>query len=563
MALGTKQRWGLLAFLAAMAALWIFGGEARVLLPPVLAIGLALFTREVLSSLFAGLWSGAALIALRDGSGHGMSIVGGFFSAADTYLINGLNDPSHLMIVVFSLAIGGMVGVVTRSGGMQGLLIALARRAKTRTQAQMVTWFMGLLVFFDDYANTLIVGNAVRPLTDRLRVSREKLSFIVDSTSAPVASIAILSTWIGYELGLIGEAFGQVGITTDPYMAFLYSLPYRFYALLLLIVIPVMIRMGRDYGPMLRAETRALNTGQVAPDTDVAQSGEEIAAMKTPPQQQCRWYNAVVPIGVLMLTTIIGIVYSGVSALKDGDVLSVQSVLAGADSFSVLMWAALLGSTVAIALIVVQRIETMAGAMNAWLAGVKSMITAVVILALAWGLSAVTKELGTAAWVCSVLSDSLPAGLLPVLVFIIAGFTSFATGTSWGTMAILFPIAVPLAHAMATAQGIDTAGAMPLMYGTIGAVLTGAIWGDHCSPISDTTIMASMASQVDHMAHVTTQLPYAAAFGLIAAAAGYLPGGFGWNPWLLLAVQVTCAVLLLRYMGKKLPPESLNRQSET
>ena len=553
MASKTKQRWGLAVFLAAMAALWIWGGEARALLPPILAIGLALFTREVLTSLFCGLWSGAALIALRGGSGHAMSLVGGFFSAADTYLIDGLYDKSHLMIVVFSLAIGGMVGVVTRSGGMQGLLQGLSRRAKTRKQAQLVAWGMGLLVFFDDYANTLIVGNAVRPLTDRLRVSREKLSFIVDSTSAPVASIAVLSTWIGYELGLIGEAFGQVGIPMDPYMAFLYSLPYRFYALLLLIAIPVMIYMGRDWGAMYRAEQRAITTGQTAPPNDLAQSGEELAAMRTPPENRCRWYNAVVPIGVLMVTTVAGIVYSGMTALGPQDSASLRTVLAGADSFAVLMWAALLGSATAIVMIVVQRLETMAGAMNAWLAGVKSMMTAVVILALAWGLSAVTKELGTAAYVCSVLSGNLPAGLLPVLVFVIAGFTSFATGTSWGTMAILFPIAVPLAHALAAGQGIDTAASMPLLYGTIGAVLTGAIWGDHCSPISDTTIMASMASQVDHMAHVTTQLPYAATFGLIAAAAGYLPGGFGINPWLLLAAQAVIVALILRFMGKKLP----------
>ena len=556
MGMSRTRRIGSMVFLAGIALLWIWGGEARALLPPILAIGLALFTREVLTSLFCGLWSGAALIALKSGSGHAMSLVGGFFSAADTYLIDGLYDKSHLMIIVFSLAIGGMVGVVTRSGGMQGLLQSLSRRAKTRKQAQLVAWGMGLLVFFDDYANTLIVGNAVRPLTDRLRVSREKLSFIVDSTSAPVASIAVLSTWIGYELGLIGEAFGQVGIAMDPYMAFLYSLPYRFYALLLLIAIPIMIYLGRDRGAMYRAEQRAIATGQTAPPSDIAQSGEELAAMKTPPENQCRWYNAVVPIGVLMLTTVAGIVYSGMTALKAEDSASWRTVLAGADSFAVLMWAALLGSATAIVMMVIQRLETMAGAMNAWLAGVKSMMTAVVILALAWGLSAVTKELGTATYVCSMLSDSLPAGLLPVLVFIIAGFTSFATGTSWGTMAILFPIAVPLAHALAAGQGMDTAASMPLLYGTIGAVLTGAIWGDHCSPISDTTIMASMASQVDHMAHVTTQLPYAATFGLIAAVAGYLPGGFGVNPWLLLAVQVVIVAVMVRFLGKKLPEEN-------
>ncbi|MFO7735779.1 MAG: Na+/H+ antiporter NhaC family protein [bacterium] len=525
-------------------------------MPPLFAIGLAFLTGRVLISLFCGIWMGSALIIGFSTPCEYIKALGyGFFTAADTWIIKGLVNTDHIKIVVFSLSIGGMIGIISRSGGMQGVVNSFSKLTASRRRSLIMTWFLGLLIFFDDYANNLIVGNSMRPLTDKMKVSREKLSFIIDSTSAPVASVSILSTWIGYEIGLIGSAFSSAGISEDPYMAFIYSLPYRFYAWLLLIMIPIYIFMNRDTGVMLKAENRALSEKNDVPLKKFPKNNGENSDLQTPTADKCRWYNAVLPIALMITSTVAGIIISGISNTASS-AKNFSEIVGAANSFDVLIWGTLISTVFSILLISVQKILTLEEIMSAWIKGVKSMMTAMLILAMAWGLSIVTEELGTAAWISEILSDKLPVFILPALVFLIAGVTSFATGSSWGSMAILFPTAIPTMQAMGTAQGTEIEIMAVITYATVGSILTGSILGDHCSPISDTTIMASMACRINHIEHVRTQLPYAAVLGIISLFAGYIPAGFGANPYMLIIIQVIIAILILYFIGKK--PEEIS-----
>ena len=539
----------IIIFLLICSTFFISGGKNLSLLPPVLAIGLAFLTKQVLISLFCGIWSGAVIVLYNGGNPFVLSFLKGFFKAADTYAVKGLNDESHIMIVIFSLLIGGMVGIITASGGMHGVVNVLSEKTNSKEKSLIFSWAAGLFIFFDDYANTLIVGNSMRPLTDKYKVSPEKLSFIIDSTTAPVASIAVLSTWIGYEVGLIGEALKNSQLQLDPYWVFIQSLPYRFYALLLLIFIPVYIFMKRDFGPMLKAEKNCLegkkNEGE---EGDTALEG-----FKIPDISKCRWYSAAIPVAVLIIATFSGIIISGyINSIGSADSIvpdpSFREIVGSADSFKVLIWSSMIASVTAAVTMIISGTGNISSAVSAWLAGMRSMVTAIVILVLAWGLSAVVNELKTAEFLAVVLSDTIPVWLFPSIVFITASAVSFATGTSWGTMALLFPTALPLAITMigATAGLSET-----FIFSITGAILTGAIFGDHCSPVSDTTIMASMSCRVNHIDHVRTQMPYALTFGIISILFGYLPAGFFVNPFLLIIPQIAAAFLIFRYFGKK------------
>lgn len=533
-------------FLLICSTFFISGEKSLSLLPPILAIGLAFLTKQVLISLFCGIWSGAVIVLYNKGNSVILSFFKGFFKAADTYAVKGLNDESHIMIVLFSLLIGGMVGIITASGGMHGVVNALSKRTSTKERSLIFSWASGLFIFFDDYANTLIVGNSMRPLTDKYKVSREKLSFIIDSTTAPVASIAILSTWIGYEVGLIGEALKTSNMELDAYWVFIQSLPYRFYAILLLIFIPVYIFLKRDFGPMLEAEKKCIKGERC----EGVQGDAALEGFNIPDISKCKWYSAAIPVAVLIISTFSGIIISGYTNSKIPDP-AFREVVGNADSFRVLIWSSMLASITAAATMIISGTGNISLAVSAWIAGMRSMVTAIVILVLAWGLSAVVGELKTAEFLAVVLSDTIPVWLFPTIVFITASAVSFATGTSWGTMALLFPTALPLAVSMSG----SAADAQTFVFSVTGAILTGAIFGDHCSPVSDTTIMASMSCKVNHIDHVRTQMPYALTFGIISILLGYLPAGFFINPFLLIIPQIAAAFLIFRYFGKKVSSE--------
>ena len=512
------------------------------ILPPLIAIGLALILRQVIPALFAGIWIGAWAIA-------GFSVLGALealMTTADTFILEAIAEPDHASVVLFTILVGGMVGVISRNGGMMGIVDRIITYANTVGRAMAATVAMGLAIFFDDYANTLVVGNTMRPITDRLGISREKLAYLVDSTAAPVATIALVTTWVGYEVGLIRDAIAGIpGLDLNAYMVFLNSIAYSFYPLLAITMVFTVVGLGRDFGPMHAAEMRARHDGRTAPPSSVAnRTADEMADVQPAEGVRCRARNAVLPI----LTMVIGVV-AGMFITGEGETL--RAIVGSADPYKSLIWGSLFGSLLAIAMSIGQRVLTLGESVEAWFSGARAMLYAIFILVLAWALSGVTDVLGTADYLVSLVGDRLHPGLLPALVFVVAAATAFSTGSSWGTMGILLPLMVPLAWALMAASGMNGAEHLPILYATVAAVMGGAVWGDHCSPISDTTILSSMASQCDHIEHVRTQLPYALSAGVIAIVFGALPAGFGVPWWVCLPVGLLTVVVLVRLVGRK------------
>jgi Na+/H+ antiporter NhaC len=508
------------------------------LLPPLVAITLALAYRDVVLSLFVGVWLGATLLA----NGNAAA---GFLRVIDTYARDALTDSDKMSIILFSILLGGMVGVMSRSGGTHGVVKALEPYATTPRRAQVVAWLMGVAIFFDDYSNTLIVGNTMRPVTDRHHVSREKLAYLVDSTAAPVACIALVSTWIGYQVSLVGDALEKAGSDLNPFAVFLRSIPFAFYPIFALVVTFTIAVSGRDWGPMLAAERRA-RAGELMAATSQPLADYESTGLAPDDDTPRRWWNAAVPVLLVILTTFAGLYVTGrESLLADGAAsFSMSSIIGASDPFTVLLWASLVGLTASIVLAVGHRALTVRQSLEAMINGFKSMLMAFVVLTLAWSLGQVCTDLATAAYIKGAVGPHVPPGLLPVAIFLVAAAVSFSTGTSWGTMAILTPLAVPLI--LAEAPG-DTM----ILEATVAAILGGSVFGDHCSPISDTTILSSMASSCDHVDHVRTQLPYALLGAGLAIVIGYLPDALiEISPWILLGVGIVVIILWSRFVAE-------------
>ena len=492
------------------------------LLPPLLAIGMALVYRKVVPALFFGVWIGAVTAI----SFTPWALFKGLLDAFEVYVLDAMANPDHVAIILFSLMIGGMVGIISKNGGTLGIVERLTGFASDSRRGQMVTGVLGVSIFFDDYANTLIVGNTMRPVTDRLRVSREKLAYVVDSTAAPISTVALVTTWIGYQVGLLGTAIENIeGFSQGAYSVFLNSLPYNFYPFLALLFVFLVAYTGLDFGPMLEAEERARDTGKVLGDdanVDEAAEGEELEPPEGTPY---RAVNAVIPIVVLVGGVLVGLYATGVQAV--GADASLSDIIGEANSYTALMWGSLLGVVVAAALSLGQGILDLEQTVEAWYEGLKSMLFAMIILVLAWSLSNITEVLHTADYLVSVLGEWLPPGVVPAIIFVLAAATAFATGSSWGTMGILMPLVIPLVWAVLVQNGMDAPTHYHILYSSVSCVLAGSVWGDHCSPISDTTILSSMASGCDHIEHVRTQLPYALTVGTVAILFGTLPAGFG------------------------------------
>ena len=523
------------------------------LFPPLLAILMALLFREVVSALFAGVWLGALAVA-------GFDPLQATWRTVDTFLVPALGDVDggHTQIVIFSVLLGGMVGVISRNGGTMGIVEAVAPFARTARRGKLATWLAGLAIFFDDYANTLIVGNTMRPITDRLRISREKLAYLVDSTAAPVAALVPISTWVGYEISLIGQgleiAAGQnpelAGslLTANPFTIFIHTIPYLFYPLLALFFVFLTSLTDRDFGPMAAAETRAITGGglfregaQLATDT----TGDVMQPVEDAPHQ---WWNAGIPVLTVVVTVLGGLWFDGRANAGAG--ASPMDIFGSADPFNALLWGSLAGCLMAIALSVVQRILTLTEAVDALVGGFRAMVLAVVVLVLAWSLGAVTEQIGTAQYLTQLLSGAVALQLIPVLVFATAAATAFATGTSWGTMAILLPLVIPLTVSLGGAVGFETPeGTYSILLGSISSVLAGAIFGDHCSPISDTTVLSSTASACDHVDHVRTQLPYAILVAVVAMALGDVGTAYGLPNWAALLGGMALLWAFLHFAG--------------
>ncbi len=523
------------------------------LLPPAIAILFALLFRQVILALFAGIWLGSTFI-------FNYNPFTGFLFSLTKYIGKAPANEERMAILMFSLALGGMVGVISKSGGTQGIVMRLKRFASDRRRGQLATWLMGVLIFFDDYANTLIVGNTMRPLTDKLRISREKLSYLVDSTAAPVANIAIISTWIGYQLSLMNDAFKTIGLNTNAYITFFKTIPYNFYPLFSLAFGLFVALTGRDLFSMFKAERRAYTQGSVLRQGAVPLADLDNSELKPAPDIPLRWYNAFIPVSTVILTTLLGLWFTGYYNAQSQGLLHanlgklhyISTVIGQADSFAVLMWASFLGGIVAIILAIGQRLLTLNQSLMAWIGGVKAMVIAAIILTLAWSIGNICTDLQTAEYVIAITRNLLSPHLIPVVSFLIAGIISLSTGTSWGTMAILLPIVIPMGYQLPRLDpSISVSLQNTIFLASIASVLAGATFGDHCSPISDTTIMSSMASGADHVDHVRTQLPYAFIAAGVSVFIGYLFVGFSVNEWITLLTGFVVLFLIVRFGGRQ------------
>lgn len=518
-------------------------------LPPLLAVLLAMITRRIILSLLVGVF--AAALVLSDGN---------LLDAAIRFIADDLKSTliktNNLLIFAFTLLMGAMVGIIHRNGGMRGLVALLHPLATDRRRGQAVTWVMGLLIFFDDYANTLLLGTTFRPVTDRLKISRAKLAYIVDSTAAPVAGIAILSTWVAGEVGFIASGLENVGIQNSQqigFVIFVETIFYRFYPLLALLFVGMVAWTGRDFGPMRRAEQQAamgldLSTYSTHLGTDALQDQSLPSAGSA--------HLAVVPIVVLIVTLIASLVITGLPDPLER--VSLWQVIGDADAFGSLVWASTAGCLTATLLTLLERNNSLTTIFQAACRGAGLMFPALVVLWLAWTLAELSAPgdqthpaggLGTAVYLANLLGDAISLAWLPTLVFLLAAAVAYCTGTSWGTMSILTPLVIQVAWKL-IGGGSEEIVHDPVFSASIGGVLAGSIFGDHCSPISDTTILSSRASGCDHMAHVWTQMPYALLVAVVSIAAGTIPVGFGVSLWFALPVSALLLVCLLWCFGR-------------
>ena len=520
------------------------------LVPSLVAVSVALITRQVLLAIFVAIWVGGWISYGLTGSG----VFFGLLDSANIYVIDSVTDTDHMRIIVFVMLIGGTIGLISRSGGTMGIVKSLTRVIRGRRDTMTTTGVLGLAIFFDDYANVVIVGNTMRTVTDRVRISRAKLAYLVDSTAAPVSTFMLISTWIGFQVGLIAEGANSIeGLNESAYSIFMSAVPYNFYPILTIIFLFMVATTGRDFGPMLRAEIDCLKTGKH--DAPYGETEEEMNAvehtMEAKPGIPHLARNALIPLAVLIGGTMLSIYLSGV-ANPDRIDDSLREIVGSSDSYSALIWASLGSCVTAAVMVLSQRLLSVQEAVDAFFAGMMSMVLASIILMLVWALTGVNEELHTSQFLVEALGDTIPPGLLPSVVFGLAAAMAFATGASWGVMGIMMPLVVPLAWAVLEYNGMAGDPAhMHIFYSSVACVLAGAVWGDHCSPLSDTTVLSAMSSGCDLIEHVRTQLPYAMTVGLFAIILGILPVGYGLPWWIGYLVAAPILFLLLRVLGRR------------
>lgn len=507
------------------------------IVPPLLTIVLAFLTRNVLLSIAVAIITGGLLTTLPSDPASLSAILAGL-RATLFYPIDTLTNIENLKILAFVPPIFAMVEIVIVSGGFKAILQKLLPLIKTKKSAQTATALMGLIYFIDDYSNAVIVGSSMRPVTDRFKISREKLAFLVDATSAPITSLAVISTWIVYEVGLFADTAQTLGIERDGYSMFFDSLAFRFYSILMLGFVFGHILFGCDFGPMKKAQDEAKKNPPV--DTDIA-----APTKSTGDKRPTYMLNAIVPLAGLILFHITGLWIDGGGPAKATTLSSIfhwqywrQVIGSSENSILILIYAALFSLTLAVLCAGLSRSLRIPAIIKCIMAGAKKCLLPCLILISAWSLKNCCDSLGTDRFLTNLLSDNIPPLIFPAIVFLIASATSFATGTSWGTMAIIIPTAVPIAFAL---DG-QTYGLTTII--TLGAILDGAIFGDHCSPISDTTIISSIASRCDHIQHVRTQMPYSLFVAVLALFCGYIPAALGLAPLLSFTIAITAMVIV-------------------
>jgi Na+/H+ antiporter NhaC len=514
---------------------------ALSLLPPLLAIVLAILTRKAVLSLFLGIWAGGVLHAggpdpLADPVAWGEGVVASGFGLAPTFewVVGAIiaDDGFHAQIIIFTLLLGSGVAMIWNLGGSYAVRDWALSKLDTQRQAGATTFVLGILLFFDDYANSAIVGSTMKDVSDQLLISREKLSYIVDSTAAPIATLAI-SSWVAFQLGLIADAYDDLGLEEQPsaFEVFLNSIPFNMYAILAIVMVGIIVVTRRDYGEMLDAEHRSWGTGKVYRED--AQPMQDVEAdLGQPAATNPRLVNFFAPIAVLIVVTLGAALLTGYepgASLFDAITEADYAIALIYGSFAMVVSGFVLGKA--------YDIFGVGEATDTTIDGFGIMLTAVSILVLAWGIGEVVSALETGDYVAGFVGEFLPAELLPAAVLLTAAFIAFSTGTSWGTMAILTPIAIPVAWGLTNDHTVVAA--------IVGTIFSGAIFGDHSSPISDTSVLSATFTGADLIDHVRTQLYYAVTVGAVATVLLLVWGVFRISPLVLLPVGAMVLVGLV------------------
>lgn len=525
---------GLTAVLLALLAVPAFAAEEGTgadprfyetfwsLLPPVVAIALALITKEVYSSLFLGILTGGLLWS-------GFAFEGTVTHVFQDGIVSVLANSYNVGILAFLVILGAMVCLMNRAGGSAAFGRWAQKNIKTRVGAQMATIVLGILIFIDDYFNCLTVGSVMRPVTDSHQVSRAKLAYLIDATAAPVCIIAPISSWAAAVSGFVDDGSGLA--------LFIRAIPYNYYALLTIVMLVGLVVMKADFGPMATYEANAARGDLFSGKNPYAEADDGAAA------ENGTVLDLVAPIVVLVACCVIGMLYSGGFFSGAGFV----DAFSGSDASVGLLLGSAFGLVFTVVFYLLRRRMKFKEMMDCIPEGFKAMVPAILILTFAWSLKAMTDSLGAREFVYAVVKGSA-AGFqlfLPAIIFVIGCFLSFATGTSWGTFGILIPIVLSV---------FPLESGNPLSIVCVSACMAGAVCGDHCSPISDTTIMASAGAQCDHVSHVTTQLPYAmtaAAVSCVAYIAAGIFAAVGLSTWLALPLGVVLMLLVLAAMAHR------------
>jgi Na+/H+ antiporter NhaC len=511
-----------------------------VVLPPLVAIVLCFITKQVVVSLFVGILTGGMIMC-------GGNPVAGLEYSLNT-LVGSIADEWNATILLFTLLMGSGIAFIWKLGGSRAMADWAMKKIKTRRGVGIGTYLLGLLIFFNDGVNTAIVGNVFRDVAKAKRVSTEKLSYLLDSTAAPVATFFI-SDWIAFQVGMIQSGLDGAGITSiSAFEGYLKSVPLNLYCILTVIFVGFIAFTGRDFGPMRKAEQRARTTGDLvrADGQPMMDVGSELGE---PLDVKPLLLNMVLPIVVLIAVAMFGFYWTG----REGTTL--MEILGNSDPSKALFWGAFAMTLTGIVLALGQKLMGFKEAMDTMMEGFKLMLIASFILILAWTMGTVTKDMKLADFLITLIGDNVSYAYVPAIIFVLGMLISFGTGTSWGTMTILTPIAIPLAYQMT--GSVDAAMAMA------GVVFSGAIFGDHCSPISDTTVLSSIFSGADHMDHVSTQVPYAATVAGVTFLMLLAYGFFQTSPLVLIGVGTLLLAGVLYGLSAGPVREQLPLEAET
>ena len=504
--------------------------------PPLLAIILAIVTKEVLLSLFIAVFTGCMIIANWNPMAavvKMLEIFVGSYDEEEVFTPGAITDSQNAMVLIMIILIGGIIGLMVRSGGSAAFGELLGRKIKTKKGAQGATWLVGMIIFFDDYFNALTNGAIMRQISDKYGVSREKLSYIIDSTAVGICLIAPLSSWVAFICSLLGDSFNRLGIVDDPYKIFVTAIPYNYYAWLSIIMVIVVIYLNLDFGPMAKAEKRTEETGALCDKTFSGGSADEDDYSAIEPAKG-KPNDLLIPIITLIIGTLVLMLYTG-GFFEHFDVMEAVNSM---DGMAAITYAFGLIVVLCIIMYAVKGLSKVLESIAAFVIGAKSVVYVIILLSFAWAIGGVGDELDTAGYMVQVFQAGVPSFLTPVFIFIIACVMTFSTGATWGTYAIMIPLAVPLGDAM----GVS-------VLACVTAVVGGGGFGNHCSPLADTAILSSAASNIRHTDHIKTQIPYSVTCA-VCACVGYIVSGFINNWYIPLAVTIGTFVVAILILNK-------------